>query len=929
MPTIDAGGRPGGSATVLERFDRDVLLATGRAVRIRPSGDTDVAAMRSFYESLSDRSTYFRFFGLRPALLDPYIDPAAALDIEHRVVLLAYDGDELIGIGEYIRVPGRPEAEVAFAVADSHQHEGVATVLLEDLALIARAAGLTKLVAETLATNDAMLVVFRSVGLVTRSWYDAGQIHVELDLTGESLLEDRADGRDWVAAVASLRPILEARHVVVIGAGRDPSSVGRQILGNLRQTFHGRVSVVHPVVDDVDGIATTRRVGDLDAIPDLAIVAVPAAHVTDVVEQCGRAGVRAAVVISAGFAEAGDDGVARERDLILTARRHGMRIVGPNCLGVVSTGVGLDATFMRHPLRAGSIAIASQSGGVGIVLADEAARRDLGVSTFVSMGNKADVSGNDLLRYWVDDPATRVGLMYLESIGNPLRFARVARAASRRLPLVALKSGRSEAGRRGARSHTAALAADDAGIDALFAHTGVIRAHSLDHLLDIAALLVDQPAPSGRRVALVGNTGGPLILAADAAAANHLDVVELSGELQDRLRAFVPDAAALANPIDLLATATPDQYRAVLDTIAVSGEVDACAVIHVNLASHAAAAPLPLDWSDRQVTAAAVLLGGATAVGSMPRYPTPERAIAALSSAADRGAWLASVASEPFHAEDVDLLALRHRARSLAEHSEPNGWLVPSDTFELLSALGVPVASWAVATTAADCVRQAQRLGFPCVLKAVVPGIVHKTEAGAVICGIDNAAAARRAVRELQQRFGSRLHHVLVQQQVGPGPELLVGGVRDPAIGPLVVVGAGGTAAEVLRDRSVMLAPVSDRQARAAVERLRMYPLLTGFRGRPSIPSEPIIDTVGRVGLLMATVPEIAELDLNPVIAAPSGAVVVDARIALSPAPVGPLRGLRVSTGPGSRNGDNSSSTTDSAAENARPTGRSTLVNPD
>lgn len=890
---------PVDSPAILQRFDRNVLLVSGEAIRIRPAEADDLPAIREFYDDLSDRSTYLRFFGLRPALLDQQLRPPAVPDVQARVTLLALDDDGVIGIGEYFRVPDALEAEVAFAVADRRQHEGIATLLLEDLALIAREAGLAKLVAETLATNDAMRLVFRSVGLVTREWPDGGHVHVELDLTGESLLEDHADSRDWVATVASLRPILAPNHVVVIGAGRNPASVGRRILANLRTSFQGRLSVVHPVAEEIDGIRAVARVGDLGAVADLAVVAVPAPSVVDVVEQCGRAGVRGAIVVSAGFAETGAEGVARERQLVETARRRGMRIVGPNCLGVVSTGVGLDATFAQpRPLAAGPIGIASQSGGVGMVLADEAARRGLGVSSFVSMGNKADVSGNDLLRYWADDPRTEVGLMYLESIGDPRRFGRIARAVSRRLPLVALKSGRSAAGRRGARSHTAALAADDSGVDALFAHTGVVRATSLEHLLDVGALLAAQPAPGGRRVALIGNAGGPLILAADAAAAHGLDVVELSSGLQARLRGIVDDAASVGNPVDLLATVDRPRLEAVLQAIAESGEVDACLVVVVDLVGDETALPLPTVWEHERVPAVGVVLGATSQPGSMPRYPTVERAVAALASAAERGAWLLEVADDADARRDVDLLTVRQRARSLAEHTIEGGWLGQADTFELLEALGIPMAAWEAATSAAGCVRAAGRVGFPCVLKADVAGVVHKSDAGAVIVGVDSAAAVRRAVAALRRRFGGDLRRVIVQRQAVAGPELLVGGVRDPAIGPLLVVGAGGIEAEVHRDRRVLLAPVTSRQADRALRGLRMFPLLDGFRGRPVVPLAPIVDVVERIGLLMASVPEIVELDLNPLIVSADGAVVVDARIAVSRAPTVPLRGLRAAHAP-------------------------------
>ena len=888
------------TASVLSRFDRDVLLATGRAVHMRPSRVADIEGMRAFYDRLSDRAVYLRFFGLRPAMSDGDLHPSGGQDIGHRVVLVAVDDADIVGIGEYDRIPGRSEAEVAFAVADGHQGEGIGTVLLEDLALIARASGLSRLVAETMAGNHAMLAVFADVGLTKQSWYESGQVHVELDLTGASLLEDEADGRDWTAAVASLVPVLRPRHVVVVGLGRDAGSPGRAVLANLHVGFTGRVSAVDDAAGVIDGAAPLpARVADLDDVPDLAIVAVPALAVVDVIDECGRAGVRAAVVMSAGFAEQGPEGVDRERALLDTARRHGMRIVGPNCLGVVSSAVGLNATSLRRTLRPGSIAIASQSGGIGVVLADAAARRDLGVSAFVSLGNKVDVSGNDVLRYWADDPATSVVLMYMESIGDPRRFARIARAVSKRLPVVALKGGRSEPGRRGARSHTAALAADDAGVDALFEHTGVLRAATLDQLLDVGALLATQPTPAGRRVLLVGNAGGPLIIAADAAAAGGLDVVELSAPLQARLRRLVPDAAATSNPVDLRSTVAPEALRAVLHTIAASGEVDACVVVVVDLGADGDTTPLRLDWSDPVVPAVAVLFGGGAGAGSMPRCSTPERAVDALALAARRGAWLAGAAVDEVTV-DVDMLPVRQRARRLASAVAAPGWLGPADALGLLEDVGVPVARWSVAANAAECVRAAQRVGFPCVIKADVSDVVHKADEGAVVVGVGSASAARRTATMFREHFGSRLRRLLVQQQAAAGIELLIGGVRDPAIGPLVVVAAGGAEAEVLRDRNVVLAPLTAGQARRAVERLRMYPLFAASRGRPAVPVEPIVELIQRVGLLMATVPEISEVDLDPVITAPTGCVVVDARIAVAPPPVQPLRTLRPPR-PGSR----------------------------
>ena len=483
---------------LIAALERDVVLATGRTVRVRAVRTRDVAALRSFYDRLSEKSSYYRWFGLRPAIPDDEMARSAMQDVRRHVALIAESNTEIIGIAEYFGRPEGEEAELGLAVADDHHHEGVATILLEDLAVVARAAGLRRLVAVVLPANTAMTAVFRTVGLVNRSWFDDGVISVELDLTTDDLLQDHADLRDWNAVVRSLQPVVRPRHVVVIGASRHASSPGRRILAKLATTFTGKLSVVHPSGERIAGVESVRSLVDLSAdVPDLAVVAVPAAAVVDVVDECGRIGIPAAVIISAGFAERDSDGTTGQDDLLAAARRHGMRIVGPNCLGVVSTSVGLDATFSDLDFRPGGIAIATQSGGVGLVVAAEAARREVGISSFVSMGNKADVSGNDLLRLWADDEDSRVILLYLESFGDPVRFARVARAVSRRKPVIALKSGRSAPGRRGARSHTAAIASDDAAVDALFRHTGVLRANSLEELIDAGLLLERQPTPGG------------------------------------------------------------------------------------------------------------------------------------------------------------------------------------------------------------------------------------------------------------------------------------------------------------------------------------------------------------------------------------------------------------------------------------------------
>ena len=626
----------------LGTFERDVLLVTGRAVRIRPARPSDISALRDFYDELSDTSTYYRFFGLRRFIPAEELAAATVQAVRAHVTLVAEAGDHLLGIGEYHAVPGSEEAEVAFAVADLHQHEGIATVLLEDLALIARSAGFRRLVASTLPGNSPMRRVFRTVGLMAREWFADGVVHVQLDLTTAHLMEDDADLRDWRSAVESLRPILQPSHVVVIGASSHRSGPGWRILDHLRTSFAGRISVVHPSAAAIGGVECVGRISDLDAVPDLAIITVPTAAVVGVVDECGAAGVAAAVVISSGFAEQDDDGRRRQDELLATARSHGMRLVGPNCLGVVSTRCGLNATFTAQRFLPGGIAVAAQSGGVGIAIAAEAEQRNAGISAFVSLGNKVDVSSNDLLRLWADDDDTNVALIYLESFGDPIRFARVARAVSRRMPIVALKAGRTEPGRRGARSHTAALATDDVVVDALFAHTGVIRARTLEELIDVGLLLDRQPPPAGSRVALIGNAGGPLILGADVAADRDLGVPELSPALRAAITELVPAAASTANPVDLTSAMNADQLAAVTQAVAASGEVDACIIAVVDVDESSGDMTRSLPVSGLRVP---IAVAGRTTT-ELPVYPSAERAAAAVALAAQRTRWLASLADE-------------------------------------------------------------------------------------------------------------------------------------------------------------------------------------------------------------------------------------------------------------------------------------------
>jgi acyl-CoA synthetase (NDP forming)/RimJ/RimL family protein N-acetyltransferase len=855
-----------------------VLLATGRAIHIRASNSADVAAIRDFYARLGDRSTYYRFFGVRPIIPDDELLRATEQDIHRQVTLLAEAEGETIGVGEYHGLPGGEEAEVAFAVADAHHGEGVATVLLEDLSLIARAAGYRRLVAEVLSGNSAMANVFRSVGLVHRSWFDGGTVHVQLDLASDDVLQDHADLRDWRSAVRSLEPLLRPARVVVIDAGDDASKIGSRIVEHL-QSFRGRVDVC----------AAGTRVDELDHTPDLAIVAAAGPRAVEVIEQCGVAGVPAAVVVSAGPAGA----------LLSTARRHGMRIVGPNSLGVVSTDCGLNATFTPHTFRSGGIAVGSQSVAMGIAIAAEADGRGVGVSSFVSMGDKLDVSGNDLLRFWADDDETRVVLLCLETLGNPLRFARVARAVSLRKPVVALTGAWTAPERRDTASYAAAP--NQAIVDALLLHTGVVGAKTLDELIDVGVLLDRQPAPAGRRVALIANGGGPLILRVDLAETAGLEVPELSADLQAEIARVVPDVASAANPVDLSATVMPDRLDAVVDIVRKSGEVDSVVVVYTDFTdggSHEIGAHR--GSIEQNGVPVAVSLIGSTAPddGQYSTFPTPERAITAIALAASRGEWLATHSPGQQDGSPADAAELLLARRLVRQHlAVPVGAtpLDPMASFELLAAAGIAVPRWRHVTSAEECAWACGTVGVPCVVKADVADLVHKSERGGVVLGIETVDDARHAYQELHARFRGRLRGALVQAQVTTGVELSIGALQHERFGPFVVLGAGGTEAELLDDRKLLVAPVSIADATVAVEGLRIAPLFHGFHGHPELPIDRVVDFVRRVGLLAASIPELRQLDLNPVLVGSDGCVAVDAFIVLAAptAPAAPVRGLR------------------------------------
>jgi len=836
----------------------------------------------------------FRFFGAVD--LEWAVRWATDVDYSDRYALVATTGADhaVVAHGAYVRAADA-RAEVAFAVADAWQQYGIATIMLAHLASAAEEHGISVFTADVLPANHRMIQVFRDSGFPLAQRAGEGVIELEMPTSRFQQTRERFEQREHSAAVAAVELFLRPRSVAVIGASREPGTVGGELLHNLGQGgFQGSVYPVNRSAASVQGLRAYSSIGELPAPVDLAVIAVPAAEVGAVARECAAAGTRALLVISAGFAEIGAEGMRRQRELLGICREAGMRLVGPNCFGVLNTSpdVQLNATFAAHPPAPGSIGFLSQSGGLGIAMIESASRMRLGLSSFVSIGNRLDVSGNDLLEYWEHDSATRVVLLYLESFGNPRRFARVARRVGRSKPIVAVKSGRTPAGARATSSHTGALlASSDVTVDALFGQAGVIRTDTMHELFDVGALLSRQPVPAGGRVAIVTNAGGPGILCADACQGAGLDVVELPERVRARLRAFLAPEASAANPVDMIATAPASHYRQTIEVLVQERACDAIIAIFVP--------PLVTDAGDvaREVIAAARDAGpvalatvfmnseGPPQAGQddllLPNFDFPEDAARALAHAAGYATWRARPVGRlrsfaGCRPDEAAAIITRGLARGGA------GWLGPAEVSALLDCYGLPLVPARVVETVAEAVAAARELGCPVALKAVASELLHKSDAGGVRLGLDGRAAVTSAAREIAnsvQAAGHALEGLVVQPMVQPGVELLMGVVSDESFGPVIACGAGGTLTEVLGDVAVRITPLTDLDAREMLRSLRSFRLLEGYRGARPSDVGALEEVLLRLSALVEAHPEVAELDANPVVAAPEGALIVDARV--------------------------------------------------
>ncbi|GAA1744009.1 GNAT family N-acetyltransferase [Nonomuraea bangladeshensis] len=885
-------------------WEADVVLADGGTAHVRPIRPADADRLRSFYSRLSDESIYFRFFGPRPRLSDRDVERFTNVDYVDRVALIATIGTEMVAVIRYDKT-GPGEAEVAFLVEDAHQGRGVASVLLEHLAATAREQGIETFVADVLPANMRMMGVLRQAGYTAQSRFADGVVRMTLDLTPTETSAEVTTSREHRAESRSIARLLTPGSVAVIGASREPGGVGQTVLRNLLAAdFTGPVYPVHREVRAVAGVRAYPSVTAIDGDVDLAVVAVPAESVLDVVEECAQKGVHGLVVVSSGFGETGAEGRERQDELARTARSYGLRVVGPNCLGIANTdrSVRLNATLAATVPGRGKVGFFSQSGALGTALLQRVAQRGMGISSFVSAGNRADVSGNDLLQYWEEDDATEVILLYLESLGNPRKFTRLARRISRRKPVVVVKSGGTPSG------HSAEeLGLPDSAISSLFAQAGLIRVDDLIQLFDVGQLLAYQPLPAGPKVALVTNSDALGLLAADAC---------LAAGLEPR------------PPVNLGPAAGAAEFGAALEGELASAGVDAAVVIYMP--------PLP---GDAEAVAAELLrvsqgsgkpvlttfeghLGmhpalqvtepgasrerPAPARGSIPSYAAPEEAVRALAQAARYAAWRAQPATPPPALDDLDPARARTLVHNLLSAPEPTpgpaaetagtrrgvrsaafaepGPPVEIDAAELLSCYGLTVWPAEMVRSPEEAVAAAERLGWPVVLKVADPGASRR--AGTVRLGLTGPEMVRHAYAEFADQLGEK---VLAVQRMAPQPAVptVVGVVEDPAFGPVVSFGLGEVTARLLQDQGYRLAPLTAEDAAALVRSVRAAPLLFGQYGYPPVAVDALEELLVRVGRLANDLPEVARLDLDQVLVGESSVMILGARATLR-TPAGP-----------------------------------------
>ena len=871
-------------------WEADVVLRDGATVHLRPISPADDERLRRFHDSQSPESVYLRFFAPYPHLTDRDVHRFTHVDHHDRVAFVCTLADAIVAVGRYDRVePGT--AEVAFNVGDAHQGRGLGSVLLEHLAAAARENGVHRFVAEVLPQNRRMLTVFRDAGYEVSQSYDDGivQLHFDIDPTERSLAV--MESREHRAEARSVEILLNPRSVAVIGASRRPGTVGHQLLADLiTGRYAGQLHVVHSQADSVLGVPALDSIRDVTDPVDLAVIAVPAEHVLEVVRDCAGAGVRGVLVMSGGFAETGPAGLARQRDLVRVARANGMRVIGPNSWGLINAdpAIRLNVSLVPELPAPGRFGLFSQSGGLSVTVLDAVARRGLGISTFLSAGNRADVSGNDCMQYWEEDPRTDAIGLYLESFGNPRKFSRIARRLARRKPVIVVKSGISGYGAPPGHAVRPSHAPPEA-FDAMLRQSGVIRVETVTQMLDVSQLLLHQPLPAGNRVGIVGNSDAIGALIADACTSWQLEVRH--------------------GPVSLHPQAGPEEFADALLQAFAAPDVDCLVAAFIPplvtqadevarvLAETSAAFDRPVVacfLGIRGVPGISEGVGGrvseALTVGRViPSYSTPEEAVRALATAHRYAAWRRRDPGRPLDPQGVDIEAVQRIVDDLLGErpaDAPPLELDAASAARVLQPLGIQLWPTIPVSDGAEAVAAADQLGYPVALKTTAPHLRHRADLGGVRLDIGGPGELRADVAEMHERLGPLGGFDLVlQRMAAPGVACVIRTVEDPLFGPVVSFGLGGDAVELLGDVAHRIPPMTDVDVADLVRSIRAAPKLFGHRGAQPVDVTALEDLLGRVSLLADHVPDVAELELNPVVVGASGAAVLGATVRLAPAP--------------------------------------------
>lgn len=890
--------------------DAHVVLRDGSTVHVRLMRQSDEPGLVKLFQSLSEEARCQRFFcPIKDSALEAEAHREA--NLQDTFSLLAVHGveEEVVGHAFYAAL-NQTRAEVAFTIADEFRGRGLATILLGQLADVAAANGIQVFEAEVMGSNQAMLHVFRESGFPIEVSATAGTLHVTFPTTLTAAAIERFEHREALAAVNALKSFFKPSAVAVVGASRKRGSIGGEIFRNLlRYGFEGPVYPVNPNARVIQSVTAYSTIAEIPGPVELAIIVVPAEEVIDAASACAHKGVKALVVISAGFSETGDVGQRRQAELVRVCRESGMRLIGPNCMGIANTDkeVRLDATFAPTEPTFGRVGFSSQSGALGLAILEYAESLGLGLSTFVSVGNKADISGNDLLQYWEADEGTDVILLYLESFGNPKKFSRIARRVGQKKPIVVVKSGRSTAGARATSSHTGALiAASDVTVDALFRQSGVIRTDTLEELFDIAALLANQPLPNGKHVGIITNAGGPAILCADACEARGLHIPLLNENDQQKLRDRLDPSASTANPVDLIASATADHYRFVIETVAADPNIDSLIVIFTPpLATQAEDVATAIMEETKKLKRSKPVVTVFVSPHPVPQaltseqlripcYRFPETAAIALARAARYQEWRTKPESTFPQFDDLN----RDEAAAIIASAllRGSGWLTSQETTSLLACYGLPIVDQQILTTPEEAAIIAEAMNCKVALKAMGPNLIHKTELNAVQLNLSGADEVRAAAQQMLNRLtsiGKAPAEFVVQPMVTGGVEMLVGVVHDPQFGPVIACGAGGTQVELFRDVSIRLTPLANEDASEMIRELKSYPLLNGFRGRPVCDVDALENGLLRLSTMVDDIPQIVEMDCNPFVVLEKGAAILDARIRIASVGPAPLFAAR------------------------------------